>query len=117
MFPKLNAYGIFVDNEYATSFLFPLEIDERAVKITAALKSDPTIILDEITEIPNTNTYSVFVDGEYVDKIYQEIEPEYFYPINAALQSDPKIVWIETDYEPNANMSWQYINNSFIRNE
>lgn len=115
MIPKLNAYGIFVNNEYATSFVFPSEINEWAIKITAALKSNPKITLDEITEIANTNTYSVFVDGEYVDKFYQEVEPAYFYPINTALQSDPKIVWIETDDEPNANMSWQYINNSFVR--
>ena len=50
-------------------------------------------------------------------ELYQEIEPEYFYPINEALKSDPKIIWIESEQDPNVNMTWQYVDNSFIRNE
>lgn len=114
---KLNAYAIFVEEEYATQVFIPYEKDEWSVRITAALKSDPKITLDEETDIPGTYRYSVYVDEEYIDKLYQNIEPEFFYPINEALQNNPKIVWIETDYEVFPEMSWQYIDDLFVRND
>jgi hypothetical protein len=114
---KLNAYAIFVEDEYKTQVFIPYEKDEWSVKITAALKSDPKIPLDEDTDVPETYRYSVYIGDEYIDKLYQRIEPEFFYPINEALQNNPKIVWIETDYEVFPEMSWQYVNNVFVRNE
>lgn len=113
----LNAYAIFVNNQHISTFFVPSERDEWSVKMTAALKSDPTIVFDAETDIEGTCRYSVYVDGEYVDKLYQNVEPEYFYSINSGLQNNPKIIWIETDYDVNPNMSWSYIDNYFVRNE
>lgn len=113
---KLNAYAIFVDDEYAATTFVPYERDEWSVKMTAALKSNPTIVLDPETDLSGTYRYSIFVDGEYVDKLYQNIEPSFFHPINAALQSNPRVVWIETDYDVQPGMSWTYENDTFTIN-
>lgn len=113
----LSAYAIFVEDEHAATFFIPSERDAWSVKITAALSSNPTIVLDPESDIPDTYRYSVYVENEYVDKLYQKIEPEFFYPINSALQSNPRIVLIETGEGINPKMSWTYTNNSFIRNE
>jgi hypothetical protein len=113
----LNAYGIFVEDVHAATFFVPTERDEWSVKITAALCSNPKIILDTESDIPNSYRYSVYVEDEYVDKLYQKTEPSFFYPINAALQSNPKIVLIESGSEVNSGMSWTYSNNIFTKNE
>lgn len=113
----LNAYAIFVEDTYEATFFVPANRDEWSVKITAALSSNPTIVLDPESDIPSAYRYSVYVDDEYVDKLYQRIEPEFFYPINAALQSNPRVVLIESGNNINPGMSWTYDNNSFIRNE
>jgi hypothetical protein len=114
---SLNAYGIFVQDRYEATFFVPTERDEWCVKMTAALTSNPKIILDPESDIPSAYRYSVYVDGEYVDKLYQRIEPDFFHPINAGLQNDPKIVLIESGSNINPGMSWTYENNSFTRNE
>jgi hypothetical protein len=113
----LNAYGIFVEDVYAATFFVPTERDKWSVKITAALCSNPRIVLDSESDIPNCYRYSVYVEDEYVDKLYQKTEPAFFYPINAALQSNPTIVLIESGPNINPSMSWTYSNNAFVRNE
>jgi hypothetical protein len=112
----LSAYGIFVEDVHAATFFVPTEKDEWSVKITAALSSNPRIVLDPESDIPNCYRYSVYVEDDYVDKLYQKTEPEFFHPINAALQSNPTIVLIESGPEINPGMSWTHSNNTFIRN-
>lgn len=113
----LNAYAIFVEDQHVSTFFVPSEKDEWSIRMTAALKSNPTITLDTDNDLDGTYRYSVYVEDEYVDKLYQNIEPDFFHPINAALQSNPRIVWIETEYPVTPHMSWTYTNNTFIRNE
>jgi hypothetical protein len=114
---SLNAYAIFVENKHEATFFVPTEKDEWSVKITAALCSNPIIVLDPESDIPKAYRYSVYVDDEYVDKLYQTIEPSFFYPINAALQNNPTIVLIESGPDIHPGISWEYKNDSFIRKE
>jgi hypothetical protein len=113
----LSAYAIFVEDEYAATFFVPADRDNWSLMMTAALSSNPTVVLDTETDIPNTFRYSIYVEGEYVDKLYQKTEPAFFYPINSALQSNPRIVLIETGESVKPGVSWTYVNKTFVRNE
>jgi hypothetical protein len=111
------AYAIFVDDNFVSTVFFPEDGDAYTEKVTAALKSNPTLILDEESDIPNTYRYSVYVGEEYVDKFYQVKFIE-GYPrletLNASLQSNPRIVWIETDYDTHPGMKWNFEGDEFL---
>lgn len=114
---KTLAYAIFVNDEFVSTVFFPEGGDEYTERMTAALKSNPTIVLDEESDIPNTYRYSIYVDEEYVDKFYQVMFIEGFAlleTINSSLQSNPRIVWIETDYDTHPGMKWNFEGDEFL---
>lgn len=113
---SLEAYGLLVDENHVATMFFPASGDETAVMLTAALQSDPSIVLDQDSDIPNTYRYSVFVGDEYAGKLYQKIDTR-LAEINAGLQNSPKVVWIQTDYPVVSSMTWRYEDGAFIRNE
>lgn len=111
------AYAIFVNNEFVSTVFFPEGGDQYTEKMTAALKSNPSITLDEETDIPNTYRYSVYVGSEYVDKFYQVKFIEGYTrleTLNSSLQSNPRIVWIETDYDTHPGMKWNFEGDEFL---
>jgi hypothetical protein len=115
---KTLAYAIFVNDEFVSTVFFPEDGDEYTKKVTAALKSNPAVVLDEESDIPNTYRYSLYVDEEYVDKFYQRKFIEGYTRLeilNSSLQSNPRIVWIEADYDTHPGMNWNFEGDEFVR--
>jgi hypothetical protein len=109
----LQGYALFADGSFLTILYYPSGGSWQAIKITAALKSNPTISLNTFSNIKSVNTYQIFVDGEYVDSIVIPKETEMFdmRTLHHALQSNPTVVWIDSETRPNPNSKWSYENN------
>lgn len=113
---KVNSYALFVDGDFASMFYYPADSDRNAERITAALQSDPTIVVDSESDIEGTYRYSVSVEEEYVGKLYLVSDSDK-YPVaatNAALQSNPKVVFIDSESTVSSNTKWRLENGEAV---
>lgn len=104
----IRSYALFVGDEFACIFYYPEEATTHSLRLSAALKSDPKIVLDRETDIPIAHRYSVFVGDEFAEKLYL-IKTSDRYPVemvHAALQSNPKVVWIDSEEPVPADSMW-----------
>ena len=104
------SYALVVNNEFACIFKYPLEGNQIIENNTAALKSNPKIILsNEEPLFEKINRYSLILDNEVVGT-FSHIKDEFGGPlaemINAALQSDPLVIDITEIEEPNMGDIW-----------
>ena len=104
------SYALVIDNEFACTFEYPLEGNQIIENNTAALKSNPKIMLS--TEEPvfeKINRYSLSIDNEIVGT-FSHIKDEFGDPlaemINAALQSDPHVVDLTGIDMPTMGDTW-----------
>jgi hypothetical protein len=109
---NLQAYALFVNEEFRTTMYYPSEGSEQALRTTAALQSSPSISLDTSNKIDSVNIYLISVDDEYVDSLIISKENPAFdlSTLHNALSSDPLVVWIESDILPNPLTKWSYEN-------
>jgi hypothetical protein len=110
---KLQGYALFVDNVFRTVIYYPSEGSWQAVRVTAALKSNPTIVLDESNTVESVNKYSILVDGEYADYLFIPKHNDAFdlSTLHNALQSSPTVIWIDSETLPHPDTKWSYENN------
>lgn len=110
---NLQGYALFVDNVFSTIIYYPSDGSDQAVRVTAALKSSPTIVLDQSNNVESINKYSIFVDGEYADYLFIPKENPAFdlATLHNALQSNPTVVWIDSPTLPHPTSKWSYENN------
>jgi len=107
---KMISYALVIDNEFACIFQYPLEGNQIIENNTAALKSNPKIILsNEEPLFEKINRYSLVIDNEVVGT-FSYIKNEFGGPlaemINAALQSDPFVIDITELDTPNMGDIW-----------
>ena len=107
---KRVTYALVVDNKFACIFEYPSEGNEIIEKNTAALKSNPKVVL--ITEEPQLekiNRYSLTINDEIVAE-FSHIKDEFGGPLaemtNAALQSDPQVVDLTGIDMPTIGDTW-----------
>jgi len=107
---KMVPYALVINNEFACIFQYPLEGNQIIENNTAALKSNPKIILsNEEPLFEKINRYSLIIDNEVVGT-FSHIKDEFGGPlaemINAALQSDPFVIDMTEIEEPNMGDIW-----------
>jgi hypothetical protein len=109
----LQGYALFVDNTFKTILYYPSGGSWQAVRVTAALKSNPTISLDLSNQVESVNKYSILVDGEYADYLFIPKENDSFdlSKLHNALQDNPTVVWIDSETRPHPDSKWSYENN------
>jgi hypothetical protein len=110
---NVKAYALFVDQEFKCLMYYPSEGSDDFIRITAGLKSNPRIILNEANQISNINDYYIFVEDDYVGNLFL-LKENIQYDMNNlhnALQNNPTVVWIDSDTLPKPNSKWSYINN------
>jgi hypothetical protein len=115
---KVESYAIFVNGNFNSIYYHPADGNELFVAITAALKSNPTIVFDDIY-IENKNSYSVFVGQDFVSKIllptYGRAEDsDYLTNTNYAFQHNPTVVWIDSETPAPRNSKYSYDGSTLI---
>lgn len=110
---NIQSYALFVNNEFVTIFYYPSEGGEQFISMTAALKSNPRVVLDNSNSVQSVNKYSVFVDNDYAGYLFIiKEDPRYnLDSLHWALQNNPVFVWIESDAPVHPSTRWSYNNN------
>ena len=110
---RIQAYALFNDGVFATIMYYPSIGDDNFVAMTAALKSNPTIVLDTENTIQSVNKYNVFVEDDYAGFLFILKEDERFdlSSLHQSLLNNPTVVWIESDTLPTSNTRYLYENN------
>ena len=106
---NLQSYALFTNDEFAAVLHYPSEGGEQFVAMTAALKSNPKIVLDTNNSVDKVNKYDVFVEEDYAGYLF--IIKDYpgfdLSNLHQALHNDPKVVWIETELPAHPNSKWK----------
>jgi hypothetical protein len=113
---KVESYALFVNGIFKSMYYFPSDGGESVVAMTAALKSDPTIIFDSF-DGENTNSYFVSVGQDYVGKLFVPKSvntefSEYINDRNYAFQNNPTVVWINSETPVPIHSKYYYDGNN-----
>lgn len=108
-----KAYALFVNNEFSTILYYPSEGNADFVRMTAALQSNPTIVIDTENTIENVHKYSVLVNEEYAGFLFIVKEDSRYdlSKLHYALQNNPTIVWIDSEPLPPITAKFEYKDN------
>ena len=110
---KIQAYALFNDGEFSTIMYYPSDGNDDFVAITAALKSNPIIVLDTENTVQSVNKYNIFVEDDYAGFLFILKEDERFdlSVLHASLLNNPTVVWIQSDILPKPGTKYSYENN------